>query len=50
MYWQLFAYHLHCIHIYLHDIYFVLGIISNLEMIQSIREDIAVKWNALLLT
>ena len=31
--WQLFTYHLHCISNYLHSIYIVRGIISNLEMI-----------------
>ena len=35
----------YCIHNYLHDIYFVLGIISNLEMIQSIREDVLMGGN-----
>ena len=33
-------YHLHCIYNYLHSIYIVLGIISNLERIKSIQEDV----------
>ena len=33
MHWQLLTYNLHCIYNYLHSIYIVLGIMSNLEMI-----------------
>ena len=33
MHWQLFTSHLHCIYNYLHSIYILLGILSNLEMI-----------------
>ena len=33
MHWQLFTSHLHRIYNYLHSIYILLGIISNLEMI-----------------
>ena len=32
--------HLHCIYNYLHSIYIVLGIISNLERIKSTQEDV----------
>ena len=31
--WQLFTWHSHCIYNYLHSIYIVLSIISNLEII-----------------
>ena len=31
--------HLHCIYSYLHSVYIVLGIVSNLEMISSLWED-----------
>ena len=37
---QLFTRHLYCTYNYLHSIYIVLGIISNLEMIYNIWEDV----------
>ena len=37
--WQLFTYNLHLIYNYLHSIYTVLSILSNLEMISSIWQD-----------
>ena len=36
---QLFTHHLHCIYNYLHSIYIVLSIITNLKVIWSIWED-----------
>ena len=42
--WQLFTLHLHCIYNYLHSIYTVLGIISNLEVIESKQEDTYRLW------
>ena len=38
---QLFTWNLHCIYSYLHNIYIVLDIVSNLEMILSIWEDVS---------
>ena len=41
---QLFTWHLHCIYNYLHSIYIVLSIASNLKVIQSIQEDVLCKY------
>ena len=41
---QLFTWHLHCIYNYLHSIYIVLSIASNLKVFQSIQEDVLCKY------
>ena len=46
--WQLFTWHLHCIYNYLHSIYVVLSIISNLEMILKYIKEVICKQYAIL--